>query len=256
MKEYEKIEDKFIDIYCRLEYDIWYQGYKDDVSQLLKETPLYDALPMVAKSNPQNKTIKISGEHCNTNEKLQDFIEDILSFLEDYEDYKVIFALPYEKQKLANSIAYKETMFDINIYIVSEEMDNKDYVLQIYQRIYRRILCINLYSDKSIDYATATENSPNIIRGHFKIKDNLYTKVYNWAKKYLDEYKITHTLGFSNEPFKKYDVYFGEKEFEKSKEISYLFKYKFDKIEGNGALTELLQLPELKVLFEESDDDL
>ena len=258
MTDIEKIKDKFIDIYCRLEYDIWYQGYKDDVSQLLKETPLYSALTMVAKSNPQNKIIKVSGEHCNTNEELKRYINLIMYFLEDYTDYKVIFALPYEKQKLADSIAYNRVKKEINDNIIINEMKEEGYVIQIQNRWYfEDILFINLYSDKTVKYGKSLDKGLKIVKGQFKIDDSLYTKVYNWAKKYVDKNKINGmVMGEVLPRDYKFQVSFSSKVFGINELNEYLDEYRANKIEGHGALTELLQLPELKVLFEESDDDL
>lgn len=51
VKEYE---EKFISAYCRLEYETWYQGYKDDVSKYLKENPLCDALDKFIESGTKN----------------------------------------------------------------------------------------------------------------------------------------------------------------------------------------------------------
>lgn len=58
VKEYE---EKFISAYCRLEYEIWYQGYKDDVSKYLKENSVCDALDKFIESNTKD-IIKVSGE--------------------------------------------------------------------------------------------------------------------------------------------------------------------------------------------------
>lgn len=58
VKEYE---EKFISAYCRLEYEIWYQGYKDDVSKYLKENSVYDALDEFIESSTKD-IIKVSGE--------------------------------------------------------------------------------------------------------------------------------------------------------------------------------------------------
>lgn len=51
VKEYE---EKFISAYCRLEYETWYQGYKDDVSKYLKGNPLCDALDKFIESGTKD----------------------------------------------------------------------------------------------------------------------------------------------------------------------------------------------------------
>lgn len=114
VKEYE---EKFISAYCRLEYETWYQGYTDDVSKYLKGNSVYDALDEFIESSTKD-IIKVSGEPCKTAEELYGFIESILFFLENNEDYTVTLALPYEKQQLADTMAYKITMNDMNDVIV------------------------------------------------------------------------------------------------------------------------------------------
>ena len=60
VKEYE---EKFISAYCRLEYETWYQGYKDDVSKYLKEkTPKY--LSELMEISP-----KLADENWERNQK-------------------------------------------------------------------------------------------------------------------------------------------------------------------------------------------
>lgn len=58
IKEYE---EKFISAYCRLEYETWYQGYKDDVSKYLKGNSVCYALEEFIESNTKD-IIKVSGE--------------------------------------------------------------------------------------------------------------------------------------------------------------------------------------------------
>ena len=252
MKKYENIEDKLIDAYCRLEYDIWYQGYKDDVSKYLKKRPLYNAISTVAKLNIENKTIKVSGELCDTNEKLDNFIEDILFFLGEHKDYTIIFVLPYEKQKVADSIAYKKIAKIINDNIIINEMNKTGYVIQISKRCYLGdILFINLYSDKTVKYGKNLDKDFKIVKGQFKIDDSLYEKIYKWAKNHADTFIDNGEL--VGRYISKEDEFQVCISFRACgiKLDSYLHNYSFKGIEGHGALTELLQLPELKVLFEE-----
>lgn len=248
VKEYE---EKFISAYCRLEYETWYQGYKDDVSKYLKENSVCDALDEFIESNTKD-IIKVSGEPCKTTEELYEFIESILYFLEDNEDYTVTLALPYEKQQLADTMAYKITMNNMNDVIVYDEMNDNKYVIQVTPRGYLSVFYINLYPDKTIDYVLSETKGINIFRGQLKIDDNLYNEVYEWAKKYVAENKEKDLLvGYYDELFTKFRVNFGYGEFGTNKKYEYIPSYEFNKIEGNGPLTKLLQLPELKALFEE-----
>lgn len=248
VKEYE---EKFISAYCRLEYEAWYQGYKDDVSKYLKENPLCDALDKFIESGTKN-IIKVSGEPCKTTEDLYNFIQSILFFLEDNEDYTVTLALPYEKQQLADTMAYKITMNNINDIIVYDEMNDNKYVIQVTPHGYLSVFYINLYSDKTVDYVLSGTKDINITRGHLKIDDNLYNEVYEWAKKYVAENKTDGwVMGEFHTRDYKFEVSFNDEFFGIKSKYSYIPDYTFNKIEGNGALTKLLQLPELNALFKE-----
>ena len=248
VKEYE---EKFISAYCRLEYETWYQGYKDDVSKYLKENSVYDALDEFIESSTKD-IIKVSGEPCKTAEELYEFIESILFFLENNENYTVTLALPYEKQQLADTMAYKITMNDMNDVIVYDEMNDNKYVIQVTPRGCLSVFYINLYPDKTIDYVLSETKGINIFRGQLKIDDNLYNEIYKWATKYVAENK---TAGFIMGEFHtrdyKFEVSFNDDFFGIKSKYSYIPNYTFNKIEGNGPLTKLLQLPELKALFEE-----
>jgi hypothetical protein len=248
VKEYE---EKFISAYCRLEYETWYQGYKDDVSKYLKGNSVYDALEEFIESNTKD-IIKVSGEPCKTTEELYGFIQSILFFLENNDDYTVTLALPYEKQQLADTMAYKITMNDMNDVIVYDEMNDNKYVIQVTPRGCLSVFYINLYPDKTIDYVLSETKGINIFRGQLKIDDNLYNEIYKWATKYVAENK---TAGFIMGEFHtrdyKFEVSFNDDFFGIKSKYSYIPNYTFNKIEGNGPLTKLLQLPELKALFEE-----
>lgn len=248
VKEYE---EKFISAYCRLEYETWYQGYKDDVSKYLKGNSVCDALEEFIESNTKD-IIKVSGEPCKTTEELYGFIQSILFFLENNDDYTVTLALPYEKQQLADSMAYKITMNNMNDVIVYDEMNDNKYVIQVTPRGYLSVFYINLYPDKTIDYVLSETKGINIFRGQLKIDDNLYNEVYKWAKKYVAENKRAgFTMGEFHIMDYKFEVSFNYEFFGIKSKYSYIPNYTFNKIEGNGPLTRLLQLPELKALFEE-----
>lgn len=249
VKEYE---EKFISAYCRLEYETWYQGYTDDVSKYLKENSVYDALEEFIESNTKD-IIKVSGEPCKTAEELYRFIESILFFLENNEDYTVTLALPYEKQQLADSMAYKITINNMNDVIVYDEMNDNKYVIQVTPRGCLSVFYINLYPDKTIDYVLSETKGINIFRGQLKIDDNLYNEIYKWATKYVAENKIDGWLmGEEIGPHDyKFKVTFSDDFYGIDLRYEYLPDYESNKIEVNGPLTKLLQLPELKALFEE-----
>lgn len=249
VKEYE---EKFISAYCRLEYETWYQGYKDDVSKYLKGNSVCDALDEFIESNTKD-IIKVSGEPCKTTEELYGFIQSILYFLEDNEDYTVTLALPYEKQKIADTMAYKITTKEINEHIVVGEMKKDGYIIQI-SRIccFKSIFFINLYPNRRIKYRKSIDKNYNLMKGEFKIDAGLYNEICKWAENYVAE---NETAGFIMGEFHtrdyKFEVSFNDEFFGIKSKYSYIPNYTFNKIEGNGPLTRLLQLPELKVLFEE-----
>ena len=250
IKEYE---EKFISAYCRLEYETWYQGYKDDVSKYLKENSVCYALEEFIESNTKD-IIKVSGEPCKTAEELYGFIESILFFLENNEDYTVTLALPYEKQKIADSIAYKITTKEINEHIVIGEMKKDGYIIQI-SRIccFKSIFFINLYPNRSIKYRKSIDKNYNLVKGEFKIDAGLYNEICKWAENYVAENKIDGWLvGQEIGPHDyKFKVTFSDDFYGIDLRYEYLPDYESNKIEGHGALTKLLQLPELKALFEE-----
>ena len=250
IKEYE---EKFISAYCRLEYETWYQGYKDDVSKYLKENSVCYALEEFIESNTKD-IIKVSGEPCKTAEELYGFIESILFFLENNEDYTVTLALPYEKQKIADSIAYKITTKEINEHIVIGEMKKDEYIIQI-SRIccFKSIFFINLYPNRSIKYRKSIDKNYNLVKGEFKIDAGLYNEICKWAENYVAENKIDGWLvGQEIGPHDyKFKVTFSDDFYGIDLRYEYLPDYESNKIEGHGALTKLLQLPELKALFEE-----
>ena len=249
VKEYE---EKFISAYCRLEYETWYQGYKDDVSKYLKENPLCDALDKFIESSTKD-IIKVSGEPCKTTEELYGFIQSILFFLEDNDDYTVTLALPYEKQQLADTMAYKITTKEINEHIVVGEMKKDGYIIQI-SRIccFKSIFFINLYPNRRIKYRKSIDKNYNLMKGEFKIDAGLYNEICKWAENYVAENK---RAGFIMGEFHimdyKFEVSFNDEFFGIKSKYSYIPNYTFNKIEGNGPLTRLLQLPELKALFKE-----
>lgn len=250
VKEYE---EKFISAYCRLEYETWYQGYKDDVSKYLKENPLCDALDEFIESNTKD-IIKVSGEPCTTTEELYEFIESILYFLEDNDNYTVTLALPYEKQKIADTMAYKITTKEINEHIVVGEMKKDGYIIQI-SRIccFKSIFFINLYPNRRIKYRKSIDKNYNLMKGEFKIDASLYNEICKWAENYVAENKIDGWLmGEEIGPHDyKFKVTFSDDFYGIDLRYEYLPDYESNKIEGNGPLTKLLQLPELKALFEE-----
>ncbi|MDD5890506.1 MAG: hypothetical protein PUC69_07875 [Ruminococcus sp.] len=249
IKEYE---EKFISAYCRLEYETWYQGYKDDVSKYLKGNSVCDALEEFIESNTKD-IIKVSGEPCKTTEELYEFIESILFFLEDNDDYTVALALPSEKQQLADTMAYKITISNMNDVIVYDEMNDNKYVIQVTPRGCLSVFYINLYPDKTIDYVLSETKGINIFRGQLKIDANLYNEIYKWATKYVAENKIDGwIMGEEIGPHDyKFKVSFNDDFFGIDLRNEYLPDYESNKIEGHGALTKLLQLPELKALFKE-----
>lgn len=114
-------------------------------------------------------------------------------FLENNDDYTVTLALPYEKQQLVDTMAYKITMNDMNDVIVYDEMNDNKYVIQVTPRGCLSVFYINLYPDKTIDYVLSETKGINIFRGQLKIDDNLYNEIYKWATKYVAENK---TAGF------------------------------------------------------------
>lgn len=250
VKEYE---EKFISAYCRLEYETWYQGYKDDVSKYLKGNSVCDALDKFIESNTKD-IIKVSGEPCTTTEELYEFIESILFFLEDNEDYTVTLALPYEKQQLADTMAYKITTKEINEHIVVGEMKKDGYIIQI-SRIccFKSIFFINLYPNRRIKYRKSIDKNYNLMKGEFKIDAGLYNEICKWAENYVAENKIDGWLmGEEIGPHDyKFKVTFSDDFYGIDLRYEYLPDYESNKIEGNGPLTKLLQLPELKELFEE-----
>ena len=250
VKEYE---EKFISAYCRLEYETWYQGYKDDVSKYLKGNSVCDALDKFIESNTKD-IIKVSGEPCTTTEELYEFIESILFFLEDNEDYTVTLALPYEKQQLADTMAYKITTKEINEHIVVGEMKKDGYIIQI-SRIccFKSIFFINLYPNRRIKYRKSIDKNYNLMKGEFKIDAGLYNEICKWAENYVAENKIDGWLmGEEIGPHDyKFKVTFSDDFYGIDLRYEYLPDYESNKIEGNGPLTKLLQLPELKALFKE-----
>ena len=250
VKEYE---EKFISAYCRLEYETWYQGYKDDVSKYLKGNSVYDALEEFIESNTKD-IIKVSGEPCKTTEELYGFIQSILFFLENNDDYTVTLALPYEKQQLADTMAYKITTKEINEHIVVGEMKKDGYIIQI-SRIccFKSIFFINLYPNRRIKYRKSIDKNYNLMKGEFKIDAGLYNEICKWAENYVAENKIDgwlmgEEIGTHDYKFK---VTFSDDFYGIDLRYEYLPDYESNKIEGNGPLTKLLQLPELKALFEE-----
>lgn len=248
IKEYE---EKFISAYCRLEYETWYQGYKDDVSKYLKGNSVCDALEEFIESNTKD-IIKVSGEPCKTTEELYEFIESILFFLEDNDDYTVALALPSEKQQLADTMAYKITISNMNDVIVYDEMNDNKYVIQVTPRGCLSVFYINLYPDKTIDYVLSETKGINIFRGQLKIDDNLYNEIYKWATKYVAENEIAgFIMGEFHTRDYKFEVSFNDDFFGIKSKYNYIPNYTFNKIEGNVPLTKLLQLPELKALFKE-----
>lgn len=250
VKEYE---EKFISAYCRLEYETWYQGYKDDVSKYLKGNSVYDALEEFIESNTKD-IIKVSGEPCKTTEELYGFIQSILFFLENNDDYTVTLALPYEKQQLADTMAYKITTKEINEHIVVGEMKKDGYIIQI-SRIccFKSIFFINLYPNRRIKYRKSIDKNYNLMKGEFKIDAGLYNEICKWAENYVAENKIDGWLmGEEIGPHDyKFKVTFSDDFYGIDLRYEYLPDYESNKIEGNGPLTKLLQLPELKALFEE-----
>jgi hypothetical protein len=250
VKEYE---EKFISAYCRLEYETWYQGYKDDVSKYLKGNSVCDALEEFIESNTKD-IIKVSGEPCKTTEELYGFIQSILFFLENNDDYTVTLALPYEKQQLADTMAYKITTKEINEHIVVGEMKKDGYIIQI-SRIccFKSIFFINLYPNRRIKYRKSIDKNYNLMKGEFKIDAGLYNEICKWAENYVAENKIDGWLmGEEIGPHDyKFKVTFSDDFYGIDLRYEYLPDYESNKIEGNGPLTKLLQLPELKALFEE-----
>lgn len=250
VKEYE---EKFISAYCRLEYETWYQGYKDDVSKYLKGNSVCDALEEFIESNTKD-IIKVSGEPCKTTEELYGFIQSILFFLENNDDYTVTLALPYEKQQLADTMAYKITTKEINEHIVVGEMKKDGYIIQI-SRIccFKSIFFINLYPNRRIKYRKSIDKNYNLMKGEFKIDAGLYNEICKWAENYVAENKIDGWLmGEEIGPHDyKFKVTFSDDFYGIDLRYEYLPDYESNKIEVNGPLTKLLQLPELKALFEE-----
>lgn len=250
VKEYE---EKFISAYCRLEYETWYQGYKDDVSKYLNKHSLYEALLIVAKDTTKNKSIKINGKSYNSTEKLKGCITTVLNFLKNFEEYTVTLVLPYINQKVADSIAYKITTKEINEHIVVGEMKKDGYIIQI-SRIccFKSIFFINLYPNRRIKYRKSIDKNYNLVKCEFKIDAGLYNEICKWATKYVAENK---TAGFIMGEFHtrdyKFEVSFNDDFFGIKSKYSYIPNYTFNKIEGNGPLSKLLQLPELKALFKE-----
>lgn len=251
VKEYE---EKFISAYCRLEYETWYQGYKDDVSKYLNKHSLYETLLIVANDNTQNKSIIINGKYYDSTEKLKGCITTVLNFLKNFEEYNVTLVLPYEKQKIADTMAYKITTKEINEHIVVGEMKKDGYIIQI-SRIccFKSIFFINLYPNRRIKYRKSIDKNYNLMKGEFKIDAGLYNEICKWAENYVAENKIDGWLmGEEIGPHDyKFKVTFSDDFYGIDLRYEYLPDYESNKIEGNGPLTKLLQLPKLKALFEE-----
>lgn len=248
----EKYEEKYTSAYCRLSYDVWYPGYKDCISKYLnKDVNLYMALMEFTIEKKADKVILIDGVACLDNYDLKKFIEVIIEFLCRNEEYSIICALPYEKHKEADRYSYD---------YISNMLEEMKFIEEIYEGNY--ILIIKSFSTKSKRYlklfddgecSFAIYQNKEIKRGKIKLNANLYKELFDWAKKYISD-NIGFFCGMSLVERKRFEVNFAISKFGYEKNDGYVRDdYYFETVEGNGAISKLLQMPELAEFIREEE---
>lgn len=99
----------------------------------------------------------------------------------------------------------------------------------------------------------AIYQNKEIKRGKIKLNENLYKELFDWAKKYISD-NIGFFCGMSLVERKRFEVSFATSKFGYKKNDGYVRDdYYFERVEGNGAISKLLQMPELAEFIREDE---
>ena len=75
MNYIEEYEEKYTSAYCRLSYEVWYQYYKDDISEYLKQYDSMDkVLSQVMTEKRESKVIRINSVSCQSTYEMKEII--------------------------------------------------------------------------------------------------------------------------------------------------------------------------------------
>jgi hypothetical protein len=253
MNRLEKFEEGNISAYCRLSYEVWYKGYKDNIKKYLHRHHLDRALEFAAKELDEGGLIKVDGVECMEKFGLKECIEAVLNFLYINEKYSVVFSLPCEYHKEADVMAYKYIDRLIDIQKFSNEMLDNDYLVMIGSITRKSDRYLKIHEDGIISFAIYESDKRNVNRDIVCINSDLQSRIIDWAKQYIEDNKMPEIAeGMSGISFARYQVYFNFEKLGFTDDNSrYICECGFETVEGNGVITELLELPELKVFVEE-----
>jgi hypothetical protein len=253
MDRLEKFEEKNISAYCRLSYEVWFKGYNDNVKKYLHRHPLDKALGFAAKGLDEGGLIKVDGVVCMEKFGLKKCIETVLDFLYINEKYNVVLSLPYEYHKEADGLAYRYIDRLIDICKFSGEMYDNDYLIMIGSITRKSDRYLKIHEDGIVSFAIYESDERNVNRDIVCINPDLQSRVIDWARQYIEDNKMPEIAeGMSGISFARYKVYFN---FDKlgftDGNSRYIRECGFETVEGNGVISELLELPELKAFIEE-----
>lgn len=252
MNQIEQYEEKYTSVYCRLSYEVWYQGCKDDISKYLKQNNSLDkALRQFVTDKKELKVIKIDGVACKNKYDLKECMEAMIHFLYMNEEYSIICAFPYEQQKNADRCAYDYISNTIDVLRFIEEMHEQNYMLMIRSISPKSERYLKILPGGEGAYAIHYRNK-EVETGKIQLNTELNRELIDWAKKYVSDNKFKEFFeGLSYAGRERFSVSFGMDKLGYEKNEWNISDFGFEKIDGNGAITKLLQMPELSRFIKE-----
>lgn len=127
-----------------------------------------------------------------------------------------------------------------------------DYVLIITSVTEKVNKYLKIREDATAEYAIYNSVRQETKRGKITLERKLYGDVFHWAQKHAEKYS-GWVMGEAFIDYRRFSVDVTMDKLGVSKDIRYVFEYKFDNIEGHEAITELLKLPELEEFVKEEE---
>ena len=249
MKAIEDYKETAISAYCRLSFDVWYQGYRDDIVDYLDEKGVYKALICAAdnkeeKEDTKERVIRIDGKDIPKKNELKTYIEAALDFLNNHEEWSVSIALPFEYHGEAGRIAYDITSFTLDKAKYLEELCTNDYVIQISRMTHKIDKYLKIFPDKTMSYSICY-NEAIIKKEGIRLNEKLYERIIKWARRYVEGFQKYDLLVGMSEPFDWFKVYFGPEELGIKDGSGVEPIYSFEKYPDESSLAALFEVPEI-----------
>lgn len=255
MKQYKSYEKRYTSAYCRLDFEIWHPGYKDDLSRYIEDYSSLDAALEKAKNNlKETKLIRVDGKICLAKYDMKECIEAFLFFLYKNEGYEIMAGFDYEELKEADASSYRYTDRLIDGEKFIDEMNEKNYMLMVWNINRKSERYLKVLSDKSILFAIKRAGEITK-RETFNIETELYEQLIKWSKKQISNYKRVEIMeGINLSRIEKFQVEFNFDALGFDEKSQYFSGIGFNTIEGQGAISELLKKLELKEFTEGAEE--